>query len=339
MAETDNVISINDFDANELVFSDEVDDKKMGIGYGDLPPLTQREDGKRLLQTDYLEVTTGWIDCYGLFPTYKLNKQGNRYVKTDEINGYQVICPLTSQETVHNPTEEEQTTINFFESFENKLFEYICENKENLPKNYMYLPDDEIKSILYPMVTRSKKEVETTDKKSGKTIKIKVPDPDKPLHLYLPVQYYQKNDKIFTNFRGPGDRLVDAKKYQKVRGQIEMNIRFEYVYFSDKISIKMRLVEANYRPQTPTTFKRRLGPNTAPIEEDIPDVQHDVQQQQKATSSNKNIPEPSPSWGDDDVNDIKAEPRRKPTKMIKNKKNGKDVECELVDGKWRPVKK
>lgn len=339
---TDNTIQISNFDAEQLSFSDELDDKRSGIGYGDLPPLTQREGGKRLLDTDYLEVMTDWMDCYGVFPTFNLRKDGARYVKTDEINGYQVIIPLTSQETVQSPTDEEQTNINFFESFQNKVVEYMNENKDNLPQAYKYIPDDKMNQLVSPLLVQSK--TETTNEK-GK--KVKLPDPTKPLHLYLPLQYYSKNDKIFTKFFGPGDREVDPLKYQKVRGQIQMVIRCESIYFGNKTSIKLRLVEANYKPTPMGGTRRRLGANTTPLDQDIPDPQPVAPQKELNPKSTYN-PEGSPEGEDEgedegersEGDDETEEPRRKPaTKMIRNKKTGKMIECEMVDGKWRPVKK
>jgi hypothetical protein len=52
------------------------------------------------------------------------------------VNGYQFVIPLSSKETVDNPTQQEARNINFFKSLRDKLVEFMVDNHEALPETY-----------------------------------------------------------------------------------------------------------------------------------------------------------------------------------------------------------
>lgn len=278
---TDNEINIKDFNENELTFTlpEEVRGTKSSftrsaVGYGDYtPPLHPDEGRNYLLDEQYLYFITGWMDCIGVYPTYE---QGE--ARTPEnITGYQVIVPLTTKETVKNPTDSEQANIDFFQTLPDKLAEFMNDNKELVPDSYQDVPDNKMRSRINNIVSRKKvtKVVKVKAKGSGKVAERtqKVEDPETALTLFLPLQYIRSTKKFRTHIYGPGNREVEPLKYHKKPGKIQMVIQMQHIHYGKNASFKMRLMEANYKPSKFAPQRRRLAANDAPAESDIPDVE------------------------------------------------------------------
>lgn len=275
---TDNEIHIKDFNKDKVTFTlpEEVRGAKSSftrsaVGYGDYtPPLHPDEGRPYLLDEQYLYFITGWLDCIGIYPTYE---QGVTRTP-DNVTGYQAIIPLTTKETVKNPTESEQLNIDFFQSLPDKLAEFMNDNKELMPDSYQDVPDNKMRSRITNIVSRKwMNETYEVKTKGGKIVERtrKVEDPATALTLFLPLQY-TKSGKFRTHIYGPGNREVDPRKYHKKPGRIQMVIQMQHINYGKNASFKMRLMEANYKPSSFAPQRRRLGANDAPVEADIPDT-------------------------------------------------------------------
>jgi len=265
-----NTVDITNADTSNLKFSvpQDVDGyTRSGVGYGDHEPVLTRDDGKRLLDDDYLYFTTPQMHCYGVFPTYEYQKPRTE----DNINGYQVIVPLTSDETVEKPTKQEKQILDFFSGLKQQLCDFMIEHQDDLPEHYQAVSADKMGMMVNSIVSRPKKKDDEEGGVASKNAKNKKREEDqsKPQTLYLPLIFYKHNAKFGTNVHGPGDRSVDPLKYHKVPGKIEMVIRVRYVNYGKKATFNMQLYECNYIPEQRVPRRRMLGGNDAPADADI----------------------------------------------------------------------
>lgn len=301
----DNIVNMMKCDTSKITFSAPEDDGgyiRSGVGYGKFKPHAKREDGKRMTDDDYIYVSTPPMQCYGLFPTYEYQKP-----RTDEnINGYQFMVPLTSQDTVANPTADEKKIIAFFTGLRQQLLKFMVDNQSDLPEHYQAVDADKMGMMVNPIVSRQKKEEEGADKNPKKKAK-KVEDETKPLMLFMPTLFYKKNAQFGTNVYGPGNKKVDPMKYSKIKGTIEMVIRIRYVNYGKKATFNMQLYEANYvpDPSAQTAPRRRLiADNTADESQDIDDSAAQAAPRAAAAAA-KNL-KPSNSYNPDGKADAKG---------------------------------
>lgn len=328
---TSKPIPIRDFDINKLIITTP---EKIGIydrsavgykGHYDKPVL-ELKGHKYLPDTEYTYVMSGWMPCYGVYPTYAFNpillQQKKPQVRNDTtLNGYQVIVPLTSEESATKPTPDEQVNINFFLQLREAIAQHMIDNKDKLPDNFSNVSDEKMINMVNPLITRAK----TDDPKSGK----KAEDPTKPYHLYMPMMFYKadptKNklraDKFGTHFYGPGNIEVSPLTYVKKFGQIQMLMRVRYVSYGKKANLIFQLVEANYKPRESYVYTRRLEANPFTAEDieepHVGDEKQEDKLDEKYVSDAKPPSEYNPNDEDEHNDEHSDEPE--PMKTIKTK--------------------
>lgn len=278
-------IYVKDFNENKLNFSDpeNVEIKinntdtsqflRSGVGYDEFTTRPVATNGMNFKQeNDFAYVIMNEMDCVGVFP------------KSDG-KGYQVLVKLTSDDTVNNPTVEEQQNIDFFENSRKAVAAYMSKNIDLIPSQFEFVPEDKMINFVNTLFDHPPKKDENGEKipkkdANGKIMKNKNQniiyerDPTKPLMAFISIRCRTGKAAPFNSrFYGPGDKQVDATKYQKVPGRIQPTIRVNFVFYGKAVTFNIEVEEANYIPraQGGAVGRRRLPPNTAPIEDDIPD--------------------------------------------------------------------
>jgi hypothetical protein len=189
----------------------------------------------------------------------------------DTVDSLQICYPMTSMETVNDPTEEEKHCIDLFDNLIEKTkakgIEEASRKTSSMPKNARASFKDESTAdeVIKPLYFHSKNP------------ETKQEDTTKPKKSYIKLITYGKGKqmKVNTVFYGPGDKRVNPMKYVDVRGKIHPVVRLEAVTWgsqgtSDYLAfIRMKVLQANYTPtDSVISSKRFLSPNTAPNVED-----------------------------------------------------------------------
>lgn len=271
-------IHVKDFQKTKLNFSEPEDVEikinknetssflRSGVGYGDFTTRPVPPDGRRYKgDNDYAYVILNEMDCLGVYPI----------VSNGVTKGYQVLVALTSKETVKTPTTEEQQNINFFKGAPEAVADFMANNRESLPDQFQYTPADKMITFVRSLAEHPPKKDENGNKlylNKGK--KIYDRDDEKPLMAFIPLRHKAGKAAAYnTRFYGPGDKMVDPTKYEKVGGRIQATLRLNYAYFDKRVTLNIEVDEANYIPRVggAAPARRRLPANTAPVENDIPD--------------------------------------------------------------------
>ncbi len=218
--------------------------------------------------------------------------------------GYQLRYPLTSRDTVAEPTREEKAVKFVLD----KLRSLACESFERDMKNGCKIPSackglwglalntGNLEEVVKPLYDMQK----STDD-SGK----KFPDPTKQLVSYIKLRYYHNQDDktttCHTPIYGPGDVKVNVEKYfsiygdgKRVSGMAEPAIRIEGLYYGAHgdsvraVSVRLRVIDLNYTPSSAASDMRFLGPNNAPKEDEYNSDSESEHEEEKKESTDDN---------------------------------------------------
>lgn len=219
-------------------------------------------------------------ETFGVFPTYPYGLE-KQFQTADTINGYQVTYPLTSQETMNNPTDEEEYVKDLLDCLFDMAWDKL---EEECDKDERMIPDATYGSYLGSKdkkgnVTKSysiKPLYEYPNKpiEKGEGKKKREKDFSKPQRAYLKLNTFGegKNLKCFTKIYGPGNKIIHPLKYSSVRTDMEIVIQLNKVYWgghgkgSHGGSVNIRIFEMNVVPVGQESH-RFLAPNSAPEDE------------------------------------------------------------------------
>jgi len=300
---------ITTFDASRLVHDDPkrieytIGKKKIGntMSYGHY---LDDEGEKCTLYLAFPEQTT-----FGVNHSYDLNvKEEDK--KPENSKGLQLCYPMTSMNTIEEPTEQEQALMDAIE----KIGEIAVEQakKHSKGKN----------STLPTMVSSAIRGVEGDDYSdvikpafSYKLDEKKRSDKTKPQRMYIKLvttggktSSGSKPLICHTKFYGPGDVEVSALRYVDRRGIIMPCVKYEGIYWGAHGetpyvgSLHFRVSQANFTPVSGTSSvpaRRLLGKNTAVADDDDDDV-----------------PKPRRAAGDDDSDNEDFNEDRDPRKTL-----------------------
>jgi hypothetical protein len=232
--------------------------------------------------------------------------------------GLQVAYPLTSLQTIKNPTPEEQAFADCLERLWQSTVDIGMEELKKKPlgvpayvkASYMGAEGDMRNFIKYPAAVPKQE-----DKSKG----------DKPLRMYVNLISTGSGEtmSVTTKFYEPGDKQVSPLKFIKKLGTIEPCFKFEGAYWgthgtenSQGGSLRFKLAQANFFPggnRNAVPNARLLPRNTAPAEDDTPSVAHN----DDAPPSSSAIPHPQkrairPAPSGDDANPMQTLLTKKP---------------------------
>ena len=240
--------------------------------------------------------------CFGVNPVYPMNTPDEDKIP-ENMTGLQICYPITSSDTMDDPTKEEQYCKEIFDA----LFDVTWEKLEEECDSSIEEDDRRVPEVTYSSYVSSsvggkirktraiKPPYNYPMKKDDKNPKKKIPDTSKYQRSYIKLltQGQGRDMKCNTPVYGPGDKKVSAFKFLETRGKSTPVLKWEGVYWGAHgnspygTSIRLRVSEMNYVPQQKGANNRRmLGPNTAPEEEDDSD---DEYQQNKQTGSNTSL--------------------------------------------------
>jgi len=218
----------------------------------------------------------------------------------DTLEGYQVAYPLTSRNTVQNPTMTELKTQQNFDNIRKTTslaFRKFCEAEKDRKKSkskdipiivppstyssYLNASEgDDIEEGVKPIYNFStKKDMATGKSTVDKTI---------PMKAYIKLKSYKEKDgethaKCATSILGPGNKNISVLKYlqlsddkKETRGKIKSVMLWEDIYWGQHgnstygCSARIKIVELHYNPESPRdiTGPSFLGPNNTPEEEE-----------------------------------------------------------------------
>lgn len=258
----------------------------------------------------------------------------------ENTKGMQLMYPLTSLQTADNPTDEEKSLINVFDTLDTLAHSALKAEKDGgdsvLPKNTLrgFEPDN-----VYETIKKSHKHPNVKDTKT--------PDTSKPTRMYLRLVTKGKGKQLVVNTKvyGPGNKLTSAFVYtgspdRTVRGKALPLIHVNHVYWgahgdNPQVGhIRYDVIQCNFTPTrggSSVPSRQLLPMNTAPIEEDSdgeefdhPVIEDDNEDDvfTPSTSSTKTTPQ-----GDSEVvkeaeeeAEEEAEKPKKKKKVLKKKK-------------------
>lgn len=181
----------------------------------------------------------------------------------DKLEGYQVIYPLTSAETVSKPTADEQYIKDVFDFLQEQAWLAavkecsIDEDNRIVPAAaaYSYLAATHGKSqpnknnMVKPLYTRP-----NIPLKDGEPVpKIRQKDENKSYISYLKLHTWGKGDQLIVkaDIRGPGNKVVSPAKYKKVYCYSQIVVKLAKLYWGPHgkspygVSLTMKISEMN----------------------------------------------------------------------------------------------
>lgn len=219
--------------------------------------------------------------CFGVNGNYKFGISQEEQT-TENLEGLQICYNLTSMDTIDDPTDDEIYVKNLLDSLYNEAFKKVKEECEK-PKSKRIAPQLTVSAynqskmdndgkvdpdeVLKPLYSFPNKKLENGDT---------IPDTEKPARSYIKLITYGKGRKLDckTSIYGPGDRLdKTGLKYLDVMGTVKPVVTIEDMYWGSHmkkpwgVSIRMKVHEMNFIPQSSAPTKRFLTSNKAPAEE------------------------------------------------------------------------
>lgn len=214
--------------------------------------------------------------CFGVNAIYPIGtKQENKTF--DKVDGLQICYPITSMDTIDDPSSDEQYCMDVLDGLWNAAVEAL---KRELEREEELIPPPTMSAG----ITAEKKKKwdyaikpiyshPTPEGNDGKRHE----DRTKPQRTYIKLLTRGKGRdlKALTPFYGPGDRKMSAMKFIDKRGFITPVIKWDGIFWgahgssSYGGSVRLRVAEANFTPQEEgMTSRRFLGANTdTPVEE------------------------------------------------------------------------
>lgn len=213
--------------------------------------------------------------CFGLSKKYEYGKDRTLENWKGE---YQISYSVTSMKTLAKPTPEEQAVFNACQMLEQKLAEYIFENREQLGGTYEAVQSpDEVRrlKLIKPILTMPTMD-DPDDKGKGPKRK-KVYNHQKPYTLYINVMRNKKRNTFTSRLFGPGDvEISPLTKIEETNGDLEPVVFVSHVHFAQKASFQLKLWDGNFTPRESFGPRRRLlGKNTAVNHDDGPAHEED----------------------------------------------------------------
>lgn len=208
----------------------------------------------------------------------------------ENMKGFQINYPLTSNETMKNPTPAEIQTKKCFDECHKAAVAAVikeCKKPENDPKNQ----DNKTRTV--PLVTVKSFKGSSDDdfmkpaynwqKSTDKQTQSRDIDMKKPKSTYIKLASSAGQSgappKCQAEIYGPGDKLVSPFKYMKIKEtdktivtEVEPVIHFEGIYYGQHgdsgcgASAKFRIVQMNIKPiafQSSLPSRKLLSSNTA----------------------------------------------------------------------------
>ena len=202
----------------------------------------------------------------------------------ETLEGYQIPYPMTSLNTIENPTNDELAIKQAFDS----MYEVACDAMENfcsVHRSECKVPaptysafgvvkmDGDWSYAVKPMYDFQL----TKDEKTGK----KVADKSKPLKSYIKLKTWGKGKKLYNDadLYGPGNELVHPRDLKRIRVNGHPVIKWEGIFWGSHgkksygASLTLRVTEMNFTPAPAGgdfhPKYRILKPNNAPKEMDI----------------------------------------------------------------------
>jgi len=239
------LIELNEFDFDNLIFSDVVEKKISNDKTYKQSKVYYKHD----------EETYGPV----IFPLSKklsfgvqpnnVDKDGNLMVQ----DGVPMTTPTAYKAPLvmvnKEPRPEDQEEVDFLDGLKQHIQDWAVEHKKDLGRAKK--SDDTVRDMVSEVMYRKEDDDEAS-----------------PI-LYCELMYYKQNQKMNTIFYGPGDKQVDPRKYNSTC-LIEPNIRFDCLNITPKaISIKLRMYDAVVEPlRKGGPMKRLAKKNEAELEDD-----------------------------------------------------------------------
>lgn len=274
----------------------------------------------------------------------------------DNIEGYQIVYPSTSLDTMNEPTADEAAIIDFYDKAWNLAAKAMIDfNDKDLidgPAGSACTTAQKKKNMAFALKPIFEHPAPKNDKG------MKVVDTSKPKRAYLPLATVGKGAKLKcgTKIYGPGDKLVPVTKYLSTpddfkKGKVHPVVQWSQVYWGAHGtstyggSLKFKITEMNYTPMNDSggSHRRMLSANTAADEDTVSaslsdDDNDEVKNLMKSAASfthpvinsktvNKNVEDllevtEEVELNDDDLNliDEGYEEEKKPAKKTTTKK-------------------
>lgn len=268
-------IKPEDFDPSRVIVKDPV---KNEFKIGEQKISTTTSAGK-YLNDDGVEctlyITAPEQNCFGISYNYPMGTNEDDKVP-ENAKGLQICYPLTSLSTVNDPTESEQ-------AFRNTIMALwqasVDKGREEAEKDEPGIPGVSVNSFTAAAKKGTwEKAVKVPFSRPRNKEDKKTFDLSKPESMYVKLVTTGQGPamKALTPFYGPGDKKLNALRFADVRGKIEPCFMWEGVYYGahgpeapQGASLRFKLVEANYTPQTLSSLPhhRMLSKNSAPEEE------------------------------------------------------------------------
>ena len=249
----------------------------------------------------------------------------------DKRNGLQICYPLTSLDTVNNPTDDEQYTIDTFDKLWNAVWKKMEEEAEKDeptipdPSCNAYLgaqkrnkPEYAIKPIAtFPRVPKTSPLAQNGKRPFDKT---------KPKRTYVKLMTKGSGTKLRcdTQIFGPGNKLdKTGLKFEDVKGYVHPVFYIQGIYWGSHgqtsygASLTIRVAQMNFEPKESAAPMVQLLPpnNAAPIDEDDnSDEEPETKEKDTTTEEDIVIEE---SAVDEFSLDEPSEPEPKPKKKKK----------------------
>jgi hypothetical protein len=218
----------------------------------------------------------------GIYPSYPFGMDKAEQ-SPETVTGYQFTYMLTSQETINEPTKDEQYAIDIFEFIGELMWEKLCEEYEKDDESVIppsskncYLGATAKKGhtnksyAVKPIFEYPNKPIDEKSKN-----KKREKDTTQPMRIYMKLNCFGKGKdlKCFTKIYGPGNKLVSPARYNKTPCTVHPVIQLKKVFWGSHgknthgVSLNMHVSEMNIVPLS-REGQRFLAPNSAPEEED-----------------------------------------------------------------------
>jgi len=223
--------------------------------------------------------------CFGTNVCYPMGTSKEDKLP-ENMTGLQICYPITSMKTIESPTKIELAGQYIFDCLNDVTWDKLVEQcddsieaedrKVPAPTFSSYVTATRGTSVKRSDAVKPPYGYPMVDAKQGK--KKKVEDRSKPQRAYIKLitKGNGRNLRCITSVYGPGDRKVSPLKYIDVRGKVTPVMKWDGVFWGAHgqkapygASVRLRVAEMNYSPQTDGGPRRRmLGPNTSVPEED-----------------------------------------------------------------------
>jgi hypothetical protein len=226
-------------------------------------------------------------NIFGININYDMDVEKEKRTIDDQV-GLQVGYPLTSRDTIDEPTKGEINTKEIFDSIYQVVWDKIdemCKSGET-EYNGVTIPGPTVNSYASAVMNGKKEKAikpiyvfsTSDDKNTGK----KIPDLTKPQRSYLKLLTIGKGRdmKCTTRIDGPGNRRLSYTDCIEKPGNASIVCMWDGVFYGSHgaqtygASIKIKICEMNFTPTSKGPTRKFLQPNTDPVEEEEEEFEH-----------------------------------------------------------------